>query len=93
MTLETPEERNRLLKVGIQGKQIERLYLLRNGIKLVGGNALVDPWQKHPNGTTCAHCQHYPRCCRLISRQGDEDICDYAPSRFEAKVQEDIVCL
>ncbi|MDD5615006.1 MAG: hypothetical protein PHH85_02255 [Candidatus Methanoperedens sp.] len=93
MTLETSEVRVKLLKAGFTGKEIEVIHLCQTDIKTVEGNVLLDPWQKHPDGKTCAHCQHYTRCARLISRQGDEDVCDWAPSRFEPRVTEDIVCL
>lgn len=40
--LETSEERVKLLKAGIYGKDIEKLYLENNGFKIVMGNVLVD---------------------------------------------------
>lgn len=40
--LETPEERVRLLKAGIHGKDIEKIYVAYNGFKMVMGNVLVD---------------------------------------------------
>ncbi len=33
--LETPKERVELLKLGITGKTIERLYIANNGIKII----------------------------------------------------------
>jgi hypothetical protein len=33
--LETPEERIKLLRAGLMGKTIEKLYIERNGFKLV----------------------------------------------------------
>lgn len=42
MTLETREERVRLLKVGIQGKQIEQLYIKWNGFRIVNNNTLQE---------------------------------------------------
>ncbi len=33
--LETPKERIELLKLGITGKTIERLYIANNGIKII----------------------------------------------------------
>ncbi len=33
--LETPQERVRLLKTGIDGKTIERLYIIFNNLKIV----------------------------------------------------------
>lgn len=40
--LETSEERVILLKAGIYGKYIEKLYLKCNGFKIVMVNVLVD---------------------------------------------------
>ncbi len=40
MNLRTSEERVRLLKVGINGKQIEKLYLRLNNITIIHGNLL-----------------------------------------------------
>lgn len=34
--LETSEERVRLLKAGLTGKDIERLYIIHNNIKIIG---------------------------------------------------------
>ncbi len=36
MVLETAQERVKLLKAGITGKQIENLYVQLNGFKIVG---------------------------------------------------------
>jgi len=36
MVLETAQERVKLLKAGISGKQIESLYIQLNGFKIVG---------------------------------------------------------
>ncbi|MFZ3382588.1 MAG: hypothetical protein WA144_01555, partial [Candidatus Methanoperedens sp.] len=33
--LETPEQRTKLLKAGFSGKEIERLYIEQNNIKIV----------------------------------------------------------
>ncbi len=33
--LETPQERIRLLKAGIDGKTIERMYIILNNLKIV----------------------------------------------------------
>ncbi|MCZ7398163.1 MAG: hypothetical protein O8C62_00515 [Candidatus Methanoperedens sp.] len=33
--LETPKERIELLKIGITGKTIERLYIINNNIKII----------------------------------------------------------
>ncbi|MCZ7357857.1 MAG: hypothetical protein O8C66_01200 [Candidatus Methanoperedens sp.] len=40
--LETPKERVKLLKAGIDGKTIEKLYLICNGIKIVHSPILFD---------------------------------------------------
>lgn len=39
-----------------------------------------------PPGKTCADCNHYTRCSRLLSREGLETSCDWAPSRFRLRV-------
>lgn len=93
MFLGTVEERVRLLKIGISGKQIERLYVHKNGLMIVKDNVLrTDLWQRLPEGRTCAQCQLFQGCARNIQRRGDEDICDYMPGRFKAKVMEVIEC-
>jgi len=40
MVLETSAERVKLLKGGIDGKAIEKLYVVQNDFKIVGGNIL-----------------------------------------------------
>lgn len=40
MVLETREERVKLLKAGVNGKDIEKMYIKQNGFKIVGGNIL-----------------------------------------------------
>lgn len=40
--LETSKERVRLLKAGIRGKDIEKIYLICNDFKMVMGNVLKD---------------------------------------------------
>lgn len=40
MVLETREERVKLLKAGVLGKEIEYLYVQLNGFKIVSGNIL-----------------------------------------------------
>lgn len=40
--LETSQERVKLLKAGISGKTIEKLYLLYNDIKLVNRHLLLE---------------------------------------------------
>lgn len=90
--LENAEERVRLLKLGIHGDQVEQLYIRKNRLRVVNDGALRDSFQRLPDSHTCAHCQSFQGCARLISRHGDEDICDYMPSRFKAKVMEVIEC-
>lgn len=41
--LETSEERVRLLKAGMTGKDIERLYIIHNNIKIIGRPLLFNP--------------------------------------------------
>lgn len=43
LILASPEERVRLLRVGLKGKQIEGLYIRYNGFKIVTGPILFDP--------------------------------------------------
>jgi len=40
MVLETRDERVKLLKTGISGKEIETIYIMRNGFKIVCANIL-----------------------------------------------------
>lgn len=48
--LETSEERVELLKAGMYGKDIEKLYLESNGFKIVMGSVLIDTnWKDMPN--------------------------------------------
>lgn len=42
MVLGTSQERVRLLKAGVDGKLIEKLYIERNNIKIVGNHLLFD---------------------------------------------------
>ncbi len=48
--LETPQERVKLLKAGIDGKTIERLYIIYNNFKIVRSPLLfdLDKMQIHP---------------------------------------------
>lgn len=40
-----------------------------------------------PQGKTCADCQWFARTCSwLLSLEGTETTCDWAPSRFREKV-------
>lgn len=41
MVLETRKERARLLKAGVSGKEIEKIYIERNGFKIVHSNVLM----------------------------------------------------
>lgn len=40
MTLETSQERVILLKAGLTGKDIEKLYIIYNGFKVLSANVL-----------------------------------------------------
>jgi len=42
MILGTPQERVKLLKAGVDGKSMEKLYVERNNFKIVSGNVLFD---------------------------------------------------
>jgi hypothetical protein len=35
-----------------------------------------------PEGKCCADCAHFQRCHALLSRTGEETVCDWIPSRF-----------
>jgi hypothetical protein len=35
-----------------------------------------------PEGKCCADCAHFQRCHWLLSRTGEETVCDWIPSRF-----------
>lgn len=94
MFLGTVEERVRLLRIGIRGNQIEQLYIHKNGLRVIKNSVLkTDIWQKLPESRTCAQCQRFQGCARNIQRRGDEDVCDYMPGRFKAKVMEEIECM
>ena len=43
--LETPEERVKLLKAGIDGKKIEKLYIFYNDFKIVHSPILIEQVQ------------------------------------------------
>lgn len=45
MNLQTREERVRLLKMGINGKQIEQLYIKYNGLIVTDVSILNESWQ------------------------------------------------
>ena len=38
-----------------------------------------------PFDKTCQHCRYFRWCQKNIWRQGDEQICDWSPSRFTEK--------
>ncbi len=40
--LETPEERVKLLKAGISGRDIEKLYIIYNNFKIIGSSLLFN---------------------------------------------------
>ncbi|VVB89850.1 Uncharacterised protein [uncultured archaeon] len=40
--LETPEERVKLLRAGISGRNIEKLYIIYNNFKIIGSPLLFD---------------------------------------------------
>lgn len=40
--LETPQERVKLLKAGVSGKAIEKLYLVNNNFKIVGYPVVIE---------------------------------------------------
>lgn len=42
LVLGTPQERVRLLRAGVDGKLIEKLYVERNNFKVVGNHLLFD---------------------------------------------------
>lgn len=35
-----------------------------------------------PAGKTCAGCYHCRRCCLIFGHIPDDEVCDWAPSRF-----------
>ncbi len=43
LVLGTPQERVRLLRAGVDGKLIEKLYIERNNFKIVGNHLLFNP--------------------------------------------------
>ncbi len=64
--LETPEERVKLLKAGISGKAIEKLYLVHNRFKIVKSPVLFEMVEVEGNGNQdcpiiCEACAGY--CC------------------------------
>lgn len=56
--LETANERILLLKAGITGKQIEELYIVLNGFKIVGNHRYVEKIEINPHiNKNIAVCQ------------------------------------
>ncbi len=62
--LETSEERIKLLKAGISGKTIEKLYLMRNNLKIVSSPVLFELVEIHSkeNQDCAINCQA-SACC------------------------------
>lgn len=46
----------------------------------------ADPRAFLPKGKTCSDCAHHDKCKALIGIDGDENACDWVPSRFTQKV-------
>lgn len=38
-----------------------------------------------PEGKTCADCVHCRRCCMIFGHIPEDQVCDWAPSRFAQK--------
>ena len=60
--LETSEERARLLKAGVPGKDIERLYIIYNNFKIIGLPLLCmsvgNEEKEHSSATTEASAEY-----------------------------------
>lgn len=39
-----------------------------------------------PNGKTCADCQHCYRCTKMFGHIPSDEVCDWYPSRFAARL-------
>ena len=39
-----------------------------------------------PEGKTCGDCVHSRRCSLIFGRIPTDEVCDWSPSRFQAKV-------
>ena len=53
--LETSVERVRLLKAGLTGNDIERLYIENNNIRIIGKPLLFNPAGADADKTGCRH--------------------------------------
>ena len=42
----------------------------------------VEADMKLPEGMTCADCIHVMRCCAMFGHIPEDEVCDFAPSRF-----------
>lgn len=43
------------------------------------------PYDRHmnlPDGKTCSDCVHCHRCCSIYGHIPEDEVCDWAPSRF-----------
>lgn len=38
-----------------------------------------------PDGKTCGDCHHFSRCNAIFGHIAEDEVCDWAPSRFAAK--------
>ena len=44
----------------------------------------ADADMRLPEGETCGTCGHFLRCRALVGRIEADEVCDWAPSRFQA---------
>ncbi len=58
LMLETSKERVRLLKAGLTGNDIERLYIVRNNIKIIGKPLLFSQIDAYAGETGSSHPGH-----------------------------------
>jgi hypothetical protein len=56
--LETPQEKARLLKAGIEGKTIEKLYLIYNNFKIVNIPVLFELVEIYTKGNNNSAINH-----------------------------------
>ena len=42
-----------------------------------------------PDGKTCGDCWHFGRCNGIYGRISADEVCDWAPSRFQAKMEKE----
>jgi hypothetical protein len=47
--------------------------------------AIVDDGMNLPDGKTCADCAHCRRCTMMFGHIPEDEVCDWAPSRFTPK--------